>query len=545
MPAHHPILIGAPRDMSGGGKPALLQRNDEDFIESTLEDLRSHAARRTLDGLRARATNEQGTLKLFQPIQRQFHVAVVEAWCDLPGTPRIDPDKVDSAGMVLRRIGANGALEGWMRSRGRVRGWMPLSRVGGDGSDPGAMRRLQSGLTGVPDIDRQLTGFALENADSLLNEHVVPMYVAPPDVCLDAAKTLFYGIVPTVSSEISEADPVFAVPGDEDFGPNSKGFRDHLVEGLRGEAMDLPLPGETIKSGWFDATEALGDTAPKDITSAQYDKLKAGGSDNLRMRRFILLLRQLSSEFNAFDGGAEVADLKKLLHDIELPLVLRQGQTKAGVVNADDFLGKASTVLLERGSVGGTLEMPATWPALPDEVRTRLAAAMHKAMLARFIATKGKAGRFDEPNARYVLRSFVRLKPEGPCPSRIVWSDRSDPFVIAPWYEGAGAPPIQIPLPDPSDRNLLKSLKPNVAFVVPPAMQNLLSGAAKDLMEGKGSTGTLGITWICSFSIPIITICAFLVLNIFLSLLNIVFGWMFFLKICIPFPKIGNKPPGG
>jgi hypothetical protein len=214
-------------------------------------------------------------------------------------------------------------------------------------------------------------------------------------------------------------------------------------------------------------------------------------------------------------------------------------------VRADDFLGKANTILLQKGSVGADVEMPQSWPALSSSVAAKLAAAMHKSMQARFTATKGKAGRFDEPDARYTLRAFVRLKPEGACPARIVWSEYSDPFVIAAWYEGAGAPPVQIPLPDPSDRNLLRSLKPNVAFVVPPAMQNLLAGSAKDLLEGKGSTNGLGITWICSFSIPIITICAFLVLNIFLTLFNIVFGWMFFLKICIPFPKFGNKPPGG
>ena len=44
---------------------------------------------------------------------------------------------------------------------------------------------------------------------------------------------------------------------------------------------------------------------------------------------------------------------------------------------------------------------------------------------------------------------------------------------------------------------------------------------------------------------PVITICAFIVLNIFLTLFNLIFGWLFFIKVCIPFPKIGNKPPGG
>jgi hypothetical protein len=45
---------------------------------------------------------------------------------------------------------------------------------------------------------------------------------------------------------------------------------------------------------------------------------------------------------------------------------------------------------------------------------------------------------------------------------------------------------------------------------------------------------TLGM--ICSFSIPIITLCAFIVLMIFIQLLNIVFWWLPFLKICLPIP---------
>jgi hypothetical protein len=191
--------------------------------------------------------------------------------------------------------------------------------------------------------------------------------------------------------------------------------------------------------------------------------------------------------------------------------------------------------------VQGGAEMPASWPALSASAAGALRAALHKAMLARFATMKGKTGRFDEPDARYVLSAFVRLKADGPCPPRIVWSEPSEPFVIAAWYEGAGAPPVQIPLPDPSDKNLLKALKPNVAFVVPPSLQSLLGGGTKDLLDGKGASNSLGLTWICGFNIPIITICAFLVLNIFLTLFNIAFGWLFFMKICLPFPKITPK----
>jgi len=57
--------------------------------------------------------------------------------------------------------------------------------------------------------------------------------------------------------------------------------------------------------------------------------------------------------------------------------------------------------------------------------------------------------------------------------------------------------------------------------------------------EGLGvrGGGQFTVGWICSFSLPIITICAFICLNIFLSLFDLIFGWMFFIKICIPFPK--------
>ena len=158
-------------------------------------------------------------------------------------------------------------------------------------------------------------------------------------------------------------------------------------------------------------------------------------------------------------------------------------------------------------------------------------------MAKRFAEVKRQPGRFDEPGAQYVIRAFVRLKADAVCPARTEWSAYSEPFVIAPWYEGAGAAPVQVALPDVTDRALLKSLKPNVAFVVPPALQNLLAGNPKDMLEGKGSPSGPTLGWICSFSLPIITICAFIVLNIFLSLFDLVFRWMFFIKICIPFPK--------
>jgi hypothetical protein len=42
----------------------------------------------------------------------------------------------------------------------------------------------------------------------------------------------------------------------------------------------------------------------------------------------------------------------------------------------------------------------------------------------------------------------------------------------------------------------------------------------------------------CTFSIPIITLCAFILLLVLVIVLNIVFWWIPFFKICLPVPQV-------
>jgi len=540
---HHPIRIGAPRDIlpppahDVDTPPALLQRNDDNFVEATVEDLRTGAGRAALRGNLAAARTASQVLKLFQPVQRQFHLAVIEAWCDTAGTPRIDPARVDSAGLVLRRIRSDASgryLEGWVKGSGRLRGWARVQMSAERAAPLSAQRLVQRPVS--PSIDRELMRFALEREDALLDEQVAPLFMAPPDVCAEAKKTLFYGLVPTASAEIADVavDPAEAL-GD-DFGPASASFNDHLVDPLRGRAMQFVLGGETMHPGWFEAVEMPGEDKPPNLPTSHWTTLLTS-SGALGMKRFILLLRQLAGEFDAFGESAEGRAVFMELEAIRLPLQLHPFEAVPRTVAAGSFLRVASRVLLERDPSATPPEMPMSWPALDAPARGRLANALSRAVAKRFADTKRQPGRFDEPGAQYVVRAFVRVKPDGVCPAHTEWSAYSEPFVIAPWYEGDGAAPVQVSLPDVTDRDLLKSLKPNVAFVVPPPLQNLLSGNPKDMLEGKGSTGGLTIGWICSFSLPIITICAFICLNIFLSLFDLIFRWMFFIKICIPFPK--------
>ena len=66
-----------------------------------------------------------------------------------------------------------------------------------------------------------------------------------------------------------------------------------------------------------------------------------------------------------------------------------------------------------------------------------------------------------------------------------------------------------------------------------PLHQDLNTGSMQPCGGGAGIT--------CSFSLPIITICALIVLMIMIKLLDIIFFWMPFFQICLPVPKFDAK----
>ena len=141
--------------------------------------------------------------------------------------------------------------------------------------------------------------------------------------------------------------------------------------------------------------------------------------------------------------------------------------------------------------------------------------------------------------AHYVIRC-VYQRPEcgGLCPDLV--STRSDVFSIASFFD-LDAPSRSITILMPIDTSLkdLRKLRKNVSFLISNelrAQMNRVTGL-QNALDGKfADGGSLDIGMICSFSIPIITICALIVLMIFISLLNIVFWWMPLLRICFPIP---------
>ena len=519
-----PVIIRGLSIAGGSNAPTILKRTDQEFIPGILSELALGDGTRADLGLRkavssvARDRDKAGLLRLYQPVHRTFHVALLEVSCDTFGRPRLDPQKIDSAGLVVRRIAAGPrgrAYEAWMQIEKRVRGWTRLNPLTNDEElDPDAARRPLELKTGNSEINRRLQLW--KDSPAPLNESVTPLFIAPPEVCLNTRRTILYGVVPVTSSDLSEPPP----PGKP--GENSTGLprfdSTELQEKMR---QHLPLFLQERKSGATPIPPRPG----KDVTFADAE------DDDLQA--FILNLRQLRFEFAAFD---------KTPNGVALYRELNQLRTSPDNRPLGDFLKDASDVLLDlegRDGPARVLRMPTSWPALKHEQEDRILNRVMAVLRGHLETLASTEGRFEEASSSYRLRAFVRVKRDDGCPPAIFWSDYSEPFGIVPWYETNG-PPVRLSLPDPFDKNFLGNLKPNVTFKVPERLFNLLNkNSPDDFLKGKASESdfSLGLDWICGFSIPIITLCAFIVLFIFLILLNLVFWWLPFIKICIPFPK--------
>ncbi len=135
----------------------------------------------------------------------------------------------------------------------------------------------------------------------------------------------------------------------------------------------------------------------------------------------------------------------------------------------------------------------------------------------------------------YVLR-YVYRRPQ--CDQEQLYiSQPTVPFELAPFFDpDAPARPIRIGLPVDVSIGGLRKFKKNVAFMMSKELRNKLESVGPGMLNGDapGGEGVFDLGHICSFSIPIITLCAFILLMIIVILLNIVFWWIPFLKICFP-----------
>ncbi|MGA8532753.1 MAG: hypothetical protein WB615_01450 [Candidatus Tumulicola sp.] len=524
MVTHAVTTLGVDLKGNTSATPTLLQLNAEDFPARFLQDLLTQSSPVPISST---VFVDPSLQPLYQPVQRVLHLALAELSCYAVGNPRLDPTRVVSAGLVIRRASRSGGvddanvLQAWMRSPAGQFQWTNLDATT-DWLDPDPAKRPQL-YSGSAELDRQLAAIALSMAST---ETTSPVFVAPPATCAALGRTIAYGVIPTASADTSDGSPGNAVTY------TAADVAKNLPPLLQAGTQVAPLPGTVVDCRWMS----------DEFLNAQFPPPSPGQSNPgvAQFQIFATTLRMLKTVFGTFDPTPEGRAILAALNDFNVYTSADSSQSQP----MGEFYRGASAALIDYnpaddGAPAPQITLPFAYDALGASEPTGVATSLLAALVPRTQAMLLPQGRYQDASRYYCLRMFFRIKSEHPnCPPQLIWSEYSAPFRIAAWFENSSRAHPPVPLPDPTDRNFLKSLKPNCSFVVPGGLMGAMQGSSMSgLMNGAGGGPKLTLGWLCSFNIPLITICAFFVLNIFLTLLNIVFFWLPMIKICIPFPE--------
>lgn len=171
----------------------------------------------------------------------------------------------------------------------------------------------------------------------------------------------------------------------------------------------------------------------------------------------------------------------------------------------------------------------------------------------------------DGREAWFVVRCVYERPRCGPLFPALV-SAPTQKFQMAPFFDpDAPARPVRIPMPlDISPAGLRKYQK-NTGLVISDMLCGKIRGIRKmtladlvlsvlpwpfhkDLPDpGSGTCQEKGNSFgmICSLSIPIVTLCALILMMIMVALFDLIFRWIPYLFICLPIPGLKGKKGGG
>ncbi len=176
--------------------------------------------------------------------------------------------------------------------------------------------------------------------------------------------------------------------------------------------------------------------------------------------------------------------------------------------------------------------------------------------------TQPRAPQKDASGGWFVIRCVYESPHCGPFDPPLV-SEATDAFKMASMYDpDAPGRAINIPMPlDISPAGLRKHNK-NATFMISDMLCGKIRGTRKttlgDLVlsvlpwpfhkdlpapstKSECTRGGLGFGMFCSLSIPIVTICAFILLTIMVTLFDLFFRWLPLFFLCLPIPGLSGK----
>jgi hypothetical protein len=441
-------------------------------------------------------------LKLYQPFHGHFNLVAASLVCQLPGLPdrAVQSAHGDKVSFVMRRLNDGGELA-WVDDATAKKGkaWAAVEA-----------------LTKLAPTEELLPLFPVN-------------YTDPTDG--DRTRRLLVGLIPT-SSRDTYRNAGLAAPQP----PSGGDDRRQMV--LRATVLD---PLQTVQSLSLNTQTTAQRNAEAEISSP---------SIALSLAEFLV------ENMPVWKGILEDGD-EPPAGDLQRPLYvwLRDHTADSGAgtkwlnVLRDVWAAPARQAICGEGGTPPTLNLlgAAGWNENPGQLDQDLLSKVTLALptnaptppdapLAPDPANEPLPKLDPHTEARYVLRCVYQRPQCGALHDPVV-SARSDDFAIASHFDfDAPHRTITISLPIDTSPAGLRKFPKNVTFLLSDQLKQQM-GRIKDLkstMEGDVDDPGIDVGMICSLSIPIITICALILLMIFVVLLNLVFWWLPFFKICLP-----------
>ncbi|HYM79386.1 MAG TPA: hypothetical protein VE377_25640 [Candidatus Dormibacteraeota bacterium] len=508
--------------------------------------------------------------KLFQPVQSRFYIASASLVCRLPGLPdhTVKGNLGESTAFVLRKLTAKDGLTNvdlsvFDSTKMDENAWIPGDRAGwapaiasttatGEEKLPmfalpfgtnGSTRRIHAGV--IPASRRQTYVSGQKLTAAAKNKPPSPATSDDPRAIEFQSKVLDPWVELSDLRDKSIFDP-FAVPPAVPLAPGTVAQMTAGVE--QASALILIDFATFLKQELPNVWNVVNSTSQNSTLNnlpaqlALYQTLTGTNVYNFNGDQFTL-----ADAINT--ASADDADFENQVLNVTVPpappapprnfgpLLVMFYRTDATLTPPSDP-NPSLTALLTRDSnqrrtIQNLVEAALTEYAAPPTTDVR--------QPAKNIANP-------QGNDWYIVRC-VYTRPQCGLGALPVMSEPSRPFQLASFFDpDAPARSISVALPVDTTPAALRRYDKNVAFMISDQLGKQISRVKglKQLMDGDlADPNGLGLGLICSFSIPIITICAFIALLIFLILLNLIFWWLPFFRICFPLPTFSAKGGGG
>jgi hypothetical protein len=473
-------------------QPHLFRYDSDAFVDAFMAA--AQAGNGALAGNLAQPVQPGAALKLFQPIHGSFYLVSGSLCCVEPGFPQrqVSLAEQESTFFVLRKL-VGGGEYGWLSGNGTPAGWQAVGSAG-----------------------REL----------LEHEERLPLYPTAPN----EGRTLLFGYVPVSSKETYGAGPALLA---QLTGEPANAFADPRAEELQSRFIDQAtvLAGLAIAPTDQPPTDILRDMSVFTLLDLW----------ELLARPDVLpdVATALRDNPNATFAGPKAAEKTQLMNFFK-SFQWTNSRTLASaigqVAKKQDQLNESEADPLALGFGPGYRLTSVQFDG--DALRSRFEAALASESRPLVELPKIEPG----GDATYVIRC-VYERPQCDPVQRVI-SRASQPFRLAGFFDpDAPVRHVKIQLPANVSMSDMRRFKKGVSFMISEPLQrkiNLITGKEKELLKDNpslGNEGSGGFAFICSFSIEIIFIVAFFLLLMFVIILNFVFWWIMFFRICLPVPK--------